>query len=222
LSPAHRYPLWIGPAAAAGANALRVLGATWSIERLGARPQRPGTPGARPAIFAFWHADLITMMYSERGCGAGVLISRHADGEVAARALHHLGYQTARGSSTRGGGRGVLEALRIASQGASIAVTPDGPRGPAEVVKPGIAYLASRSGLPVVPVAAASRDPIRVRSWDRMRIPRPFARTRVAFGAPIAVARDAGDAALDVARQEIERALRDWTNGLRREMGDAR
>jgi lysophospholipid acyltransferase (LPLAT)-like uncharacterized protein len=107
--------------------------------------------------------------------------------------VHRLGYVAARGSSTRGGGAGALEMIRLAREGRALGITPDGPRGPALVVKPGLALLAARAGLPVIPAAAAAARARVLDSWDRFRVPWPFTRVHVAYGEPIEVPRDLGD-----------------------------
>jgi lysophospholipid acyltransferase (LPLAT)-like uncharacterized protein len=151
-----------------------------------------------------------------------VLVSQHLDGQVIARILERLGYHTGRGSSTRGGGEGVRALLAHAQVGRDLAVTPDGPRGPAEVVKPGVIYLASRSGLPVIPVAAASRPSRRLESWDGFRVPGPFARVRVAMGPPLRVPAVLDDTARERWRQRLESALREMTTRVRAEVGEPR
>ena len=101
--------------------------------------------------------------------------------------------------------------MRHAEERTLLALTPDGPRGPAERVKPGVVYLASRTGYPVVPVATASRPAWVLGSWDRFRIPRPFARVVVAYGAPIAVPARVPDEEVEAWRGRIEAAIRELT-----------
>jgi lysophospholipid acyltransferase (LPLAT)-like uncharacterized protein len=150
---------------------------------------------------------MLPLVLTHRGRGVAVLVSRHRDGELIARIIEHLGFVSARGSSTRGGEEGVREMLQWAERGHLLAVTPDGPRGPAERVKPGLAWLAAHTGWPVVPVASAARPVWMLRSWDRFRVPRPFARVVVAYGAPLHVAPASTREELDVARRRIEDAL---------------
>jgi lysophospholipid acyltransferase (LPLAT)-like uncharacterized protein len=159
-------------------------------------------------IFALWHARLLPLTYTHRGLGVAALISRHRDGELIARLIERLGYVTARGSSTRGGGEGAREMLTFAERGHSLTVTPDGPRGPAETVKMGLVYLASRSGLPVVPVSASATREWRLHSWDGFRIPQPFSRLVVAYGEPITVPAELDGEALEPWRERIERGLK--------------
>src|SRR5262245_25275378 len=116
--------------------------------------------------------------------GIAVLVSRHRDGELITRVIERLGFVAARGSSTRGGEAGVRGMLSWAGQDRQLAVTPDGPRGPAEQVKPGALYLAERTGRRMVPIGVAAHPVRALRSWDRFRIPWPFARVMVTHGAP--------------------------------------
>jgi len=186
---------------------LRALGATWRIERRGMDAwERELAAGAR-CIFAFWHARMLPLVYTHRGRGIVVLVSRHHDGEWIARVIERLGFGTVRGSSTRGGEEATRALVAAAARHPMLAFTPDGPRGPAERVKPGVVWLASRTGIPVVPVATAARRAHVFRSWDRFRVPLPFARVVVAYGAPIYVPPFEDDAGLERERVRVERAL---------------
>ena len=90
-----------------------------------------------------------------------------------------------------------------------LAITPDGPRGPAEHVKPGLVYLASRTGYPVLPLAAAASSAWTFDSWDRFRVPKPFARLVVVYGPTIAVPPRLAEEQIEVWRVRIEGAIRD-------------
>lgn len=203
-------PRGIGPGSAVASAVVRALGATWRLEWRG-REHDPGPAPGGPCIFAFWHARLAPLVFTHRGRGIGVLVSRHHDGEWIARIIEHLGFELARGSSTRGGEEGLRDMLSLAERGRQLAVTPDGPRGPAERVKPGLVYLASRTGFPVVPVATAADRAWVFRSWDRFRLPQPFARVVVAFGEPIAVPRELAKADAAPWQQRVERAIAELT-----------
>jgi len=199
---------------------VRMLGSTWRFEAL----DHPEFTALRAAggrvIYCLWHSGLLPLAYWHRDEGIGVLVSTHRDGELIARIIESLGLATARGSSTRGGDTGVRQLLRHARRGHDLAVTPDGPRGPAEVVKDGVIYVAARVGLPVVPLVAAADRAWVGRSWDRFRVPLPFARVAVAHGAPLQVpesaatgeAAEAARLALQAAMHETGVRARAWVN----------
>jgi lysophospholipid acyltransferase (LPLAT)-like uncharacterized protein len=207
VSAAARYPWWMGPAAVSGAAMIRALGATWTIDRHGLADYDRLLASGERCIFAFWHARMLPLVFTHRGRGVTVLVSRHRDGELITRIIEHLGFRTARGSSTRGGEEGVREMLQSAERGHLLAVTPDGPRGPAERVKPGLVWLAAHLGWPVVPVSSAARSARRLRSWDGFRVPRPFTRVVVAYGAPLHVGPGTSREHLERERLRIESAL---------------
>jgi len=122
-------------------------------------------------LYNFWHEALIaSTCFRSRIC---ILISQHADGELIARVCRHLGYAVARGSSTRGGGRALLDLVRRSRQ-SHLGVTPDGPRGPRRQVQPGLSFLASSTGLPIVACGFGFQWAWRARSWDQLALPVPF------------------------------------------------
>jgi lysophospholipid acyltransferase (LPLAT)-like uncharacterized protein len=216
----RRYPWWLEPAAAAGAMLVRALGATWRVDRRDVEAFDAAIAEGRRCIFAFWHAGILPLAWIHRGRGVVVLVSRHRDGQLITRIIERLGFATSRGSSTRGGEEGVMDMLRKAKEGRLLAITPDGPRGPAGTLKPGIVYLASRTGLPIVPVASAAGSCWRLRSWDRFRIPRPFTRVVVAYGDPIAVPPGLAGKTLEAWRARVEQALEAHTAGVGARAGE--
>lgn len=108
-------------------------------------------------ILAFWHRHVLLSLHSRWRKPTTAIISRSKDGEIVSRVLHLYGAETARGSSTRGGEVALREILRDIRAGKNIAFTPDGPKGPAGVVKDGVIYVAKVSGLPIVPFAFAAK-----------------------------------------------------------------
>lgn len=216
----------------------RALAATWSWRVHASRATGSGsTPGARgwrpvhapvdldPAVYVTWHEHLLPLALLCRRQGVVALVSRHRDGEILARILRRLGYETARGSSTRGGGPGLRRMIRAGRAGKPLAFTPDGPRGPARRCKPGAVRAAAATGLPVVPLATAATRSRRLGSWDQFMIPGPGARIYVSRGRPLHMpegsaptAGHGGDAdpgnwtrkverALEAARRRAERAV---------------
>jgi hypothetical protein len=147
----------------------------------------------RNVIIVFWHDQLLMMPEGYCGPGAAILISSSKDGELIARTMHHFGYDTIRGSSTRGGRAAFREMIAQARQPVDLVVTPDGPKGPRHVVKEGVAALARLTGRPVIPLDFAASHGHRFASWDRFLLPYPGARTVFRYGAPILCARDEPD-----------------------------
>ena len=142
-------------------------------------------------IHAFWHARLLMLLRATSGWHGYMLISEHRDGGFISDTLNLCGVDTMRGSTTRGGARAMLSLLRAAKhEGRHIGITPDGPKGPREVVQKGTIQLAMKSGLPIMPICWATSRCWRANSWDRFYIPQPFSRGVFVYGKPIHVAPD--------------------------------
>ncbi|MDF0643502.1 MAG: lysophospholipid acyltransferase family protein [Nitrospira sp.] len=138
-----------------GAWVIRCLGRSMRIESQGHEAADQLYQAGTRAIFAFWHARQLLMPFAYRGERAHVLISQHQDGEIIARIVERFGFLAVRGSSTRGGVEALRELIRLGHSGADLVVTPDGPKGPAQVAKIGVIQLARATGLPIVPITAA-------------------------------------------------------------------
>lgn len=190
-----------------GQGLLAGLFTTTRITRENYRPILQRRERGRRVIFTPWHGTLLPLAYAHRYEDVVVLVSEHADGEYITRVLHRYGYDTARGSSTRGGTRGLRGLIRAARQGRDLAVTPDGPRGPAEVFKPGAAVAAQITGLPLVAVGMGCSNAWHFRSWDRFMMPRPFSRIHVVYGDPLHIPRDAPDGEVKRLAAEAGRRL---------------
>lgn len=169
-------------------------------------------------MFVFWHGQMLPLVRVHQGQGAVVLVSEHGDGELIAGILESRGFRTARGSSTRGGSRGLRELVRAARRGHDLAITPDGPRGPAGQCKPGVITAARLAGLPIVPVVCAAERAWYLNSWDRFALPRPFSVVNVSYGHPIEVGELQDDAVVDELSHQVTREL----TRLSQEAGDPR
>jgi lysophospholipid acyltransferase (LPLAT)-like uncharacterized protein len=183
------------------AGLIRMLRATVRLRYHGAGRVRAWEAAGEHFILAFWHRHLLLMPYGYRGRRISVLISQSRDGELIARTVARFGIDAARGSSSRGGLAGMRSLLRRAEEGWDLAFTPDGPRGPASAVQPGVVLAAAATGLPIQPVAVAASRARRLHSWDRFLVPLPFAAVHFVYGEPLAVARR-GD--LSAAARELE------------------
>jgi hypothetical protein len=127
-APADARTRWI---ARLGSALLGLLARTWRFRVIGREPVNALRRAGRPVAFAFWHGQMLPLVVQHRNEGVAILVSSHRDGEIIARIIHRFGFRTVRGSSSRGAGRALLGLVRELQAGREIAVTPDGPRGPA-------------------------------------------------------------------------------------------
>jgi lysophospholipid acyltransferase (LPLAT)-like uncharacterized protein len=159
-------------------------------------------------IYGFWHGHLLLAALVHDGVPTAAMISRHGDGELIARIVERRSILAVRGSTTRGGGEAFRRMIDLTKEGwRRLAITPDGPKGPARVAQPGIVRLAEATGFAIVPAGLAARPAHVFRSWDGFVLPWPGARVRVHYGPPIRVPADADDAARETARRAVENAL---------------
>jgi lysophospholipid acyltransferase (LPLAT)-like uncharacterized protein len=170
-----------------GKGFLQILSRTWRVRVVNGEYVRHLRNTGRPFIFALWHGQLLPLLWHHRREGVLILISEHRDGELVARAAQSLGYGLIRGSSTHGGERALISLVRELQAGHEVAITPDGPRGPARTFAPGALVAAQRSDSFILPIAASADRAWRLRSWDRFMVPKPFARVTVAYGPPTKV-----------------------------------
>ncbi|MEO7863904.1 MAG: lysophospholipid acyltransferase family protein [Nitrospirales bacterium] len=155
------------------ARIIRLLGQTMRISTVGGEAVDELYRQGRHIIIAFWHGRQLMMPLSYRGQQASILISQHRDGEIIARIMGYFGFQSIRGSSTRGGLRATRQLLRAGRNGGDLVVTPDGPKGPACTVQSGVIYLAKATGLPIIPLtfACSKKKSFRVGIASRFPIP---------------------------------------------------
>ena len=162
-------------------------------------------------IFAFWHNRLFYMSYgySRLRCGHNivVMISRSRDGEYIHCLLDSFGFETVRGSSSRGGGEAAGRFVRLVRSGLDGCVTPDGPRGPLYKVQPGTVMLAKLTGSPILPATFLTKRHFRLGSWDGFYIPVPFSRGVLLVAEPVIVEKDADDDARREKSRELEEKL---------------
>lgn len=165
-------------------------------------------------LLAFWHECILFALFCRWRKPTAALISQSRDGEIVARVIGHFGAETVRGSSNRGGGPALRQAIRQARQGTNIGITPDGSRGPRRVAKDGIVRLAQATGLPIVAFYFTAAKKKRLRSWDQQIVPKPFSRAIFLYGAPILVPRD-GD--VEEWRRRIEASMNDLAEEAERD-----
>jgi lysophospholipid acyltransferase (LPLAT)-like uncharacterized protein len=179
---------------------IRALYATWRVSEVNPSGWRTLRAEKRPFVFALWHGQLLPLVMQHRFEGVKILISEHRDGEMIARIIGRFGLSAIRGSTTRGAARALLAMCDALASGCEVAVTPDGPRGPARTFASGAIVAAHRAGAPIIAIGVSASRAWRLRSWDGFMIPKPFAKIVVAYSDPIYVnATDARGAATQTA-----------------------
>ena len=194
--------------AALGYPLINALGHTlrWRVE--GLQHLDAITASGRQPVMAFWHGRILPATFFFRRRGIVVITSENFDGEWIARIIERFGYGTARGSTSRGGLRAMLQLVRDMERGKAAGFTLDGPRGPAQVAQPGALWLSRTTGNPVLPFHLEASRAWTLGSWDRTQIPKPFSTVALVVGEPMAVAPGATDGQLEQARTDLESRLR--------------
>ena len=187
---------------------IAALGSTFRWRADGAEHYRRVIDGGRQPIMAFWHGRILpaTVYFQKRGIV--VITSENFDGEWIAGVIERFGYGTARGSTSRGAVRALVQLKRDMASGKPAAFTLDGPRGPANVAQPGAVWLAKATGNPILPFHIESDRHWTANSWDRTQIPKPWSNVAIAIGEPMAIPADADESAIEAERLELEARLR--------------
>ena len=163
-----------------------LLGRSWRILYTGPPGRlRRGRVRGMHVLFSFWHGRQFPLIFTHRYEGITVLVSMNRDGQYVTNILHGMGFPTVRGSTSRGGLQAVRSMSRILRSGVDCAITPDGPRGPAGVPKPGLERIARLGKVPVVPMGTSGWPAVRMNSWDGFLLALPFARMTVTEGRPL-------------------------------------
>jgi len=207
-----RHPLLIKGVGVAGAWSIRGLVGTAKFHFRYADPSdNPEETRRRgePFIYAFFHEVMLFPAYYWNWPEMHILISDHADGEMITQVVRRLGFGVIRGSTTRGGARALREMEKVKG---NLCFTPDGPRGPRRHVSPGMIYMASRLGLPIVGAGMAFGRCWRANSWDKFAVPKPFSMATCVAPAAIRVPADANRETLEEYRLLVERSMNQATD----------
>ena len=159
-------------------------------------------------IYVVWHDRIYLGVAYLKDRGIVFMASQSLDGEYIARFLQRFGFGVIRGSSTRGGARGLVEMIRGMKNGLAMGFTVDGPKGPRYEVKPGAAILAKKTGNPILPFLVQPQKFWRLNTWDKLIIPRPFTRALMIFGKPVYVIGDETAEASQAVQNELDDLVR--------------
>jgi len=186
----------------------------WSLTLRYKIEDRAGIVGkviAQNYIASLWHNRLLIFPFVLRRFlpdrHGAALISASRDGELLADAIKRFGYDVVRGSSSRLGASAILQLSQTLASGRDVVITPDGPRGPAYELGPGIVFLAQKSGASVVPVNIEYSSCWRLKSWDRFILPWPFAKVHVIIGSPHHVELSDTPEQFEAERQRLQQAM---------------
>jgi len=162
-----------------------ILGKTWRFNVVSPPDVDIFDAKAAPKVYCFWHSTLLVISYLFRNTGKTAIVSPSKDGRIAAWVAKRWGHGVVFGSSRRGGAAALRQSIRAVRDGRSLGITPDGPKGPLEIAKPGAAQIAIVTGAPAVTIRIDTKSAWRLKSWDRFMIPKPFAKITVILSEPI-------------------------------------
>ena len=206
------FTLWqrvqILVASVVGYLAVLLVGLTMRLEVFGWENWEAARRLGKGLIYTFWHREIFAATWFWRKRGIVVMTSQNFDGEYIARIIRGHGYGAARGSSSRGAGRALVEMVRCLRDGVDTAFTIDGPRGPRYVAKRGSVILARASGAAILCFHVAVRSAYVFRkTWDQTQFPYPFSKAAVFIAPPIVVLPNASDDEQSCKLQEVQTAL---------------
>ena len=209
-----RNPRLIRAAGWLGTHAIRGLFRTLRFEHrhLGSTVMPPQPEPAPRCLYLVWHETLLMPLTRFASPTLSTLVSKHADGQLLATVIQNLGLSVVYGSTNRGGVQAIREIIRDVSGCRHLAITPDGPRGPRRAIQSGALFLASRTGMQIVPVGVGFCNPWRLRSWDRFAIPKPCTRAKMVSGQTFTIPANTRSEGLEgfrlLAQAELDRLTR--------------
>lgn len=170
--------------------------------------------GKKPVV-AIWHEQLLPCAFIHRNKGIVTIASDSKDGELIAFALDKWGFRTARGSSTRGGVKAAIKAIKTSRKyNVPCAVTVDGPKGPRHKVKSGAVFIATNLDKVAVAGIAKAKRSIRFNSWDKFSLPLPFSLVEIIYSDPIRISCGADKEAMEKERQKLERIMMELNDAV--------
>jgi len=167
----------------------------------------PDTLGDENFIMACWHGELLMIPYAythyKKTPKVKLVISEHFDGNLITKTLNKFGFETIRGSSTRGGVKALIESIKSLKDGYDLGITPDGPKGPRHIVHDGIVVMAQKAKVRIVLVEIKPTLYWQIPSWDKFIIPKPFGEIHYYISDFI----DVSDMSLEDAKDTIKNGL---------------
>ncbi len=185
-----------------------LLGNTWRSQIITKNGMNPLVDPGEGNIYSIWHSNILALAYIFRKTNISAMVSNSKDGKRAAAIAAKWNYNIVYGSSSRQGLSAYRQCQKILKANGNIVITPDGPKGPKEIVKTGVAHLSFLSNSPVIPLSAEPKHFWRLKSWDRMIIPKPFSRIKISVGEIIKPAEyNKSEEGIELLRRRIEENL---------------
>lgn len=190
-----------------------LISLTLKLNEIGKEHEKKAKESGKPVILAFWHGRLFYFAYyfwsSNRSWK--VLSSPSIDGEIIAQTLSFFGYGIVRGSTFKNARKALRELKRHTDNGYNTVLIADGSRGPALKLQQGALMVSKLTGAPALPVTVSFDRYWRLKTWDRLMIPKPFAKVTVVFGEAVTVPAKCDSDTLEKARAELEKTLLEIT-----------
>ncbi|MBI3037958.1 lysophospholipid acyltransferase family protein [bacterium] len=185
-----RYPQKTRMTGRAASLLIRLWVSNLRVKTLGWENDSQAQRSGSPVLYVHWHGSQLVPLAKFSKRGIYILTSLSMDGDIQDISLKCLGFQTVRGSSSKGGGRALLSLIRKMERGFSAALAVDGPRGPYHVSKPGPVILAQRTEANVLPIGVGYDRCYYLRNWDKFEIPLPFSKSVMYIGIPFQIAKE--------------------------------
>ncbi|MDZ4724919.1 MAG: lysophospholipid acyltransferase family protein [Leptospira sp.] len=202
----RKFLVWFLPLIAVTLQ--RLIGLTSRFYEFGKEPYNQLVKNHSPLILSIWHTNVLYSPYLHRGKNVAVLISESKDGDFINQVVLRFGNTSIRGSSSKGGPKALKAMISHLKKGLSVAFTPDGPRGPALIVQPGLIAAAQLTQAPIIPFHyECTKQWILEKAWDKHRVPKPFTTFVVSYGDPIMIPRNLTENEFESERLRVQNAM---------------
>ncbi len=192
--------------------AVTLYARTWRYETVNRQAYDRLIKEGKKVVMAIWHDQLLPCAFFHRNEGMVTVASDSKDGELITYALNRWGFRTARGSSTRGGAKAALKAVKLsAANNAPCAVTVDGPKGPRHKVKPGAVFIAKKLDGAILIGLISCRRYKRFASWDRFVLPMPFSRITITYSEPVFVSGNTDEKEMEKDTENLQKLMTELT-----------
>ena len=168
--------------------------------------------GNRNYVLAFWHGTMLLPWYLFRNKNLTAIVSKSKDGNILTKLLQMWNYNVQRGSSSKAGKEVLQKLIENALQNKSIAITPDGPRGPEKEMKAGAVIIAKKANVPLILVGIAFKKKKILNSWDKFQVPHLFTKAYAVYSEPILINKNLSYEETDKKIKEIEKELNNLQN----------